>query len=53
MLNKCEMARLGYCNKSKDKCCNANDEELKECPYLLAIGEIAKIIVEEIMKVDD
>ena len=41
MLSKCEMARLKYCNKTKDGCCDANDEELKECPYLEAIGEIA------------
>ena len=41
MLNKCEMAILGYCNKAKNGCCNAKDEELKECPYLDAIGEIA------------
>ena len=48
MLSKCEMARLEYCNKTKDKHCNANDEELKECPYLDAIGEIALMCIKEI-----
>ena len=45
MLSKCEMARLKYCNKTKDGCCDANDEELKKCPYLEAIDEIALMCI--------
>ena len=53
MLYKCEMARLGYCNKTKDKHCNANDEELELCPYLKSIGEIAKMVAEQVKYEDD
>ena len=44
--NKCEMARLRYCQKSYFGCCNANDTDVDKCPYLKAIGEIARLAVE-------
>ena len=53
MLSKCEMARLGYCNKTYLVYCNANDEELELCPYLKAIGEIAKMVAEQVKYEDD
>ena len=40
------MARLRYCQKSYFGCCNAADEDVKRCPYLKAIREIAKLAVE-------
>ena len=40
------MARLRYCQKSYFECCNANDTDVERCPYLKAIGEIAKLAVE-------
>lgn len=46
MNSKCEMARLRYCNKSSMGCCNAEDKDIDKCPYLNAIGEIARLIVE-------
>lgn len=44
--SKCEMARLRYCRKSSMGYCNAEDRDLETCPYLKAIGEIAKLAVE-------
>ena len=44
--NKCEMARLKYCQKSYFECCNANDTDVEKCPYLKAIGEVARLAVE-------
>ena len=44
--SKCEMARLRYCRKSSMGYCNAEDKDLKTCPYLKAIGEIARLAVE-------
>ena len=44
--SKCEMARLKYCRKSQFGYCNADDKDLETCPYLQAIGEIAKLTVE-------
>lgn len=44
--SKCEMARLRYCRKSSMGCCNAEDRDLETCPYLKAIGEIARLVVE-------
>ena len=44
--SKCEMARLRYCQKSYFGCCNANDTDVDKCPYLKAIGEIARLAVE-------
>lgn len=46
MNNKCEMARLRYCRKSSMGYCNAEDRDLETCPYLKAIGEIARLAVE-------
>ena len=44
--SKCEMARLRYCRKSSIGYCNAEDRDLETCPYLKAIGEIARLSVE-------
>ena len=44
--SKCEMARLRYCQKSYFGYCNADDTDVERCPYLKAIGEIAKLAVE-------
>lgn len=44
--SKCEMARLRYCRKSSTCYCNAEDKDLETCPYLKAIGEIARLVVE-------
>ena len=44
--SKCEMARLRYCQKTYFGYCSADDTDVKRCPYLKAIGEIAKLAVE-------
>ena len=44
--SKCEMARLRYCQKSYFGCCNANDTDVDKCPYLKAIEEIARLVME-------
>ena len=44
--SKCEMARLRYCRKSSFGYCNAEDRDIEMCPYLKAIGEIARLAVE-------
>lgn len=44
--SKCEMARLRYCRKSSFGYCNAEDRDIETCPYLKAIGEIARLAVE-------
>lgn len=44
--SKCEMARLRYCRKSSMGYCNVEDRDLEICPYLKAIGEIARLVVE-------
>ena len=44
--SKCEMARLRYCQKSYFGYCNADDTDADKCPYLQAIGEIARLAVE-------
>ena len=44
--SKCEMARLRYCQKSYFGYCNADDTDVERCPYLKAIGEIARLAVE-------
>ena len=51
--SKCEMARLRYCQKSYFGCCNANDTDVDKCPYLKAIGEIARLAVENSQLEDD
>ena len=51
--SKCEMARLRYCQKSYFGCCNANDTDVDKCPYLKAIGEIARLAVENSKLEDD
>ena len=51
--SKCEMARLKYCRKSSFGYCNADDTDVKRCPYLKAIGEIAKLVVENSKLEDD
>ena len=44
--SKCEMARLRYCQKSYFGYCNADDTDVKRCPYLRAIEEIAMLAME-------
>ena len=44
--SKCEMARLRYCQKTYFGYCNADDTDVKRCPYLKAIEEIARLAVE-------
>lgn len=44
--SKCEMARLRYCRKSSMGYCNAEDRDLETCPYLKAIGEIARLVID-------
>ena len=44
--SKCEMARLRYCRKSSFGYCNADDTDVKKCPYLKAIEEITRLAVE-------
>ena len=44
--SKCEMARQRYCQKTYFGYCNADDADVKRCPYLKAIEEIAKLAVE-------
>ena len=44
--SKCEMVRLKYCQKSSFRHCNAVDTDVERCPYLKAIGEIARLAVE-------
>ena len=46
MNSKCEMARQRFCRKSSMGYCNAEDRDLKTCPYLKAICEIARLSVE-------
>ena len=50
MLSKCEMARLRYCSKGCFDYCCANEKDLEQCPYLRAIGEIAKLSIENTKK---
>lgn len=45
MNSKCEMARQRYCRKSSMGYCNAEDKDVERCPYLKAIGEIARLAV--------
>ena len=40
------MARHKLCRKSSFGYCNAKDRDLETCPYLKAIGEIARLVVE-------
>ena len=51
--SKCEMARLRYCQKSYFGYCNADDTDVDKCPYLKAIREIAKLVVENSKLEDD
>ena len=44
--SKCEMARLRYCQKTYFGYCSADDTDVEKCPYLKAIEDIAKLIVE-------
>ena len=44
--SKCEIARLRYCQKSYFGYCNADNADIDKCPYLKAIEEIARLIVE-------
>ena len=44
--SKCEMAIQRYCQKTYFGCCNAEDTDVKKCPYLKAIEEIERLAVE-------
>ena len=44
--SKCEMARQRYCQKTYFGCCNVEDRDVERCPYLKAIGKIAKLVAE-------
>ena len=44
--SKCKMARLRYCQKSSFGYCNADDTDVKKCPYLKSIEGIARLAVE-------
>ena len=46
--SKCEIARLRYCRKSSMGYCNTEDRDLETCPYLKAIDEIARLVVENV-----
>ena len=48
--SKCEMARLRYCSKGCFDYCCANEKDLEQCPYFRAIGEIAKLSIENMEK---
>ena len=50
--SKCEMARQRYCRKSSMGVCTLEDDKLNRCPYLQAIGEIARLSMEN-MKLED
>ena len=54
-LSKCEMARQKLCRKSSFGNCIAEDKDLENCPYLKAIEEIARLVVdtEDIKLLDD
>ena len=52
MNSKCEIARQRYCRKSSMGYCNAEDRDVERCPYLKAIGEIARLSVEN-MKLEN
>ena len=51
--SKCEMARQKYCRKSYFGYCDADDTDVERCPYLKAIGEIARLVVENSKSEDD
>ena len=51
--SKCEMARLRYCRKSYFGYCNADDTDVDKCPYLKAIEEIARLVVENSISEND
>lgn len=53
MNSKCEMARQRYCQKSSFGYYNAEDTYIEKCPYLKAIGEIARLVVENSKLEDD
>ena len=46
------MAYSRYCRKSSLGYCNAEGKDVEDCPYLQAIGEIAKLSIEN-MKLED
>ena len=46
MNSKCEMAKLRYCTYGCFGDCGADEKEQERCPYLSAIGEVARLITE-------
>ena len=51
--SKCEMARQRYCQKTYFGYCSADDTDVKRCPYLKAIEEIARLALENSKLEDD
>ena len=51
--SKCEMARQRYCQKTYFGYCSADDTDVKKCPYLKAIEDIAKLAIIVDMLDDD
>ena len=51
--SKCEMARQRYCQKTYFGYCSADDTDVKRCPYLKAIEEIARLAAENSKLEDD
>ena len=51
--SKCEMARQRYCNKNYFGYCGAEDTDIERCPYLNAIEEISRLVVENSKLEDD
>ena len=49
----CSMAYYRYCRKSSLGYCNANKTDLERCPYLKAIGEIARMAAEQVVNEND
>jgi len=46
--SNCDMAYKRYCRKSSLGYCNADEVDLKYCPYLKAIEEIARLVAEQV-----
>lgn len=51
--SKCEMARMRYCRKASLGYCNAEEIEVEHCPYLEAVGEIARLAAEQVLREND
>lgn len=45
-IDRCEMAKQKYCRKSSMGYCNAEDSDIKACPYILAINKVNELKAE-------